>query len=280
MARAPLVKIRKLEIHPASAERWDDLESLFGPRGACAGCWCMWWRLPSAEFSKSKGDGNRLALKRRVEAGGRVPGLLAYADGQPVGWVSLAPREEFPRLERSRTLARIDDRPVWSIVCFFVARPYRRQGLTVRLLEAGVRYARENGASAVEGYPVDPRATTADAWVYTGLASAFAAAGFREVARRSATRPIYRREIEATTARTTAKATERASARAKAASGTTEAPTNAPTNAKAKTKAKTKAKATTTPKATKAATTAATKATKATTSTTTKTASERKARKR
>ena len=181
-----------LAFHPLTADRFRDLERLFGQRGACGGCWCMWWRLKRSEFEKQKGENNRKALKRIVECG-EIPGLLAYADGQPVGWCSVAPREAFGALERSRVLKRVDDRSVWSVVCFFVAKPFRRKGLTVALLRAAIEYAREQGARIVEGYPIEPKKSPApDPFVWTGLPSAFRRVGFVEVARRSPTRPIMR----------------------------------------------------------------------------------------
>ena len=185
----------KIEFHPLVPERWADFEKLFGPRGACAGCWCMWWRLRRSDWNKGRGDGNRKAMRELVRSGDS-PGILAYADGVPVGWCSVAPREEFATLERSRTLKRIDEEPVWSVVCFFIARPFRRKGLTVGLLKSAVAFAREKGARIVEGYPVAPRkGTMPDAFAYTGLVSAFEAAGFVEAARRSPTRPIMRRAV-------------------------------------------------------------------------------------
>lgn len=181
-----------LDFYPLTPERWDDLVALFGPRGACGGCWCLWWRLKHSQFEKQKGEENKRALKRIVDSG-EVPGLLAYADGHPVGWCSVAPREAFPRLGRSRILKRVDDRPVWSAVCFFVDKQFRRKGVAVRLLEAAVEHAKKHGAKTVEGYPVEPRkASTPDAFAFTGLASAFRKAGFVEVLRRSDTRPIMR----------------------------------------------------------------------------------------
>jgi len=179
------------EFHPLTPERWPDLEALFGPQGACGGCWCMWWRLPRSQFEHQCGEDNRRALKGIVEAG-QVPGLLAYAEGKPVGWVSVGPQEAFPALERSRILARVDERPVWSVVCFYIARGFRRKGIMVPLLRAAVEYARGQGARIVEGYPVEPRGKTSSTSLYTGLASAFRKAGFVEVARRSETRPIMR----------------------------------------------------------------------------------------
>jgi GNAT superfamily N-acetyltransferase len=185
--------------HPLTPERWNDFEALFGPRGACGGCWCMWWRIKRSDFDHQKGDANRLALQQIV-ASGEVPGLLAYyrlTGGPPVGWCSVAPRDAFPALERSRILKRVDDQPVWSAVCFFIAKTYRRQGLTISLLRAAVEYARQAGAKIVEGYPEDPRKAEIPApFAFTGLASAFFQAGFVEVLRRSETRPIMRYYIE------------------------------------------------------------------------------------
>jgi GNAT superfamily N-acetyltransferase len=184
--------VAELKFHPVTPERWKDFKTLFGERGACGGCWCMWWRLKRSEFEKQKGEGNKKAMKKIIHSG-EVPGLLAYADGQPIAWCSVAPREAFSALERSRILKRVDDEPVWSIVCFFVAKPFRRKGMTVKLLQSAVTYSKKQGARIVEGYPVEPKkGKTADVFAYTGLASAFRKAGFKEVARRSETRPIMR----------------------------------------------------------------------------------------
>ncbi len=179
--------------HAASADRWADLAALFGARGACGGCWCQVWRRPRREFEAGKGDGNRRALQALV-AGGREPGLLGYLDGEPAAWCAVAPRAEYPALARSRVLAAVDDAPVWSISCLFVSKAHRRRGLSVLMLQAAVAFAAARGAAVVEGYPIEPRdATAPDPFVWTGLASAFRAAGFVEVARRSPTRPIMRR---------------------------------------------------------------------------------------
>ncbi len=181
-----------LEFQALTPERWNDLENLFGERGACGGCWCMWWKMKRSEFHERKGKENKEAFKRIVAAG-EVPGIIAYSDGEPVGWCALAPREEYPLLENSRTLKRVDDQSVWSVVCFFVAKPFRGQGVTKRLLEAALEHARKQGAKIVEGYPIDPKKKPMPAaFAYTGLVSAFRAAGFAEVHRRSDTRPIMR----------------------------------------------------------------------------------------
>lgn len=186
-------KLPRIEVHchPVTRERWPDLERLFGERGACAGCWCMWWRLPAAQWRAQRGEANRRALENLVRAG-PPPGLLAYVDGEPVGWCALAPRADYVRFAKSRTLQPVDAQPVWSVVCFFVARSFRGRGVSATLLAAAAEFARRGDAHILEGYPVDPQARQADAFVYTGLASMFRRAGFVEVARRSPTRPIMR----------------------------------------------------------------------------------------
>jgi GNAT superfamily N-acetyltransferase len=152
----------------------------------------MYWRMKRPDFEAMKGDSNRAAMQAIVAAG-RPPGILAYVDGQPAGWCSIAPRDEFPRLAGSRVAKRVDDQPVWSIVCFFVAKARRNQRLTVGLIQAAVRYAQSQGAKIVEAYPVEPHnERMPDVFAYTGIASAFRKAGFVEVARRSAGRPVMR----------------------------------------------------------------------------------------
>lgn len=182
-------------VHPVTPGRWDDLETLFGPRGAYSGCWCMWWRLSRSQFQKNAGEGNRQALKALVDSG-QVPGLLAYAGGQPIAWCSVGPRETYPALQRSRTLKRVDDQPVWSIVCFFVARPFRGRGLMAQLLTAAVAYAAGKGARIIEGYPVEPRESGLRSYEgYTGVISAYRRAGFVEVLRRSEGQAIMRYSV-------------------------------------------------------------------------------------
>ncbi len=186
---------RTLTFLPLTLANWADFERLFGSRGACGGCWCMVWRLKRAEWNRGKGEGNRLAM-RGLAAQGRPPGILLYKAGLPVGWCSVAPRSEFVALERSRVWKPVDDRPVWSVSCFFVAKEHRKQGLSVELLRAAVEFARSHGARVVEGYPQEvPGDPLPAPFVWTGLASAFRKAGFREVARRSEKKPVMRYEI-------------------------------------------------------------------------------------
>lgn len=184
-----------LEFEPLTPDRWPDAERLFGPRGACAGCWCMVWRLRRADWERGKGDGNRAAFRQIVREG-PPPGILAYANGEAIAWCAVAPREAYVQLERSRVLKRIDAEPVWSVSCLFVTRRYRRRGVSVAMLRAVGEFAGRQGARIVEGYPVEPDSgTMPDAFAWTGTAAAFRAAGYEEVARGSPTRPIMRRVV-------------------------------------------------------------------------------------
>jgi GNAT superfamily N-acetyltransferase len=156
----------------------------------------MWWRLSRSEFARLKGEGNRKALKEIVDSA-QIPGILAYVNENPVGWCSVAPRESFPALERSRVLKKIDGKPVWSIVCFYVAKQFGHKGLTIALSKAAISYTRRQGGKILEGYPVESKTgRTPDPFAYTGLVSSFRKAGFVEVARRSNARPIMRYAID------------------------------------------------------------------------------------
>jgi GNAT superfamily N-acetyltransferase len=181
-----------LTFHPLTPQRWRDLEKLFGARGACGGCWCMSWRLTRSQYERQKGLPNKAAFKAIV-ARGPAPGVLVYSGAEPVGWCAVAPRQAHARLETSRILAPVDEQPVWSVTCFFVARPFRRAGVSAQLLKAAVALAARLGAKIVEGYPVEPKKDPMpEVFAWTGIASAFRKAGFKEVARRSETRPVMR----------------------------------------------------------------------------------------
>ncbi|MGH8494774.1 MAG: GNAT family N-acetyltransferase [Gammaproteobacteria bacterium] len=194
MKRDKTAPTEEIEIRPVTPYRWADLERLFGPRGACAGCWCMYWRRYHKDYESGKGNGNKRVLKRLVAE--RVPGVIGYLNGEPAGWCCVSPRDEFVRLEKSRILKPVDDAPVWSVVCFFVARAHRRTGLSVEMLRGAVDYAQRSGAKIVEGYPVDAeKRGVPAAFAWTGTQRAFEAAGFKECARRSPTRPIMRLKV-------------------------------------------------------------------------------------
>lgn len=186
-----------LQTHPLTPARWADFARLFRKSGACAGCCRQWWRLQHAQWVAQNGAGDRRTMRLLVKSG-KPTGVLTYAAGRVAGWCAVAPRAEYGRLANSLVLQPVDDQPVWSVTCFFVALESRRRGFTGALLNAATDFAHRCGAQCLEGYPTEPAREQADAFVYTGLASAFRRARFREVARRSPRRPIFRRRLHPT----------------------------------------------------------------------------------
>lgn len=190
----------RLTVVPLTQDRWPDLEMVFGAKGCsiARGCWCMAYRRSGAQDSlpagTSRAEANRASLKALVDAG-RSPGLIAYHGKVPVGWVSLAPRDEFAKLKRSPVMKPVDDKPVWSIICFVVPSPYRGQGVAHALLQGAIAYARRHGATLIEAYPVDKAERSSDEAMWFGAKSMYDRAGFKEVARRKPTRPVVRRRV-------------------------------------------------------------------------------------
>ena len=190
------VPMKNLVFMPLTPDKWSAFEELFGSRGACGGCWCMYYRLTRSQFEAQKGNKNRAAMKSIVDSG-EVPGILGMAGGRAIGWCAVAPRPEFSMLERSRILKPLDEEPVWSIVCLFIEKSHRRKGVSVAMLKAAAEYVRKRGGRIVEGYPVEPKkGDMPDVFAFSGLASAYRKAGFKECLRRSETRPIMRYEIK------------------------------------------------------------------------------------
>ena len=186
----------KITLRPLTAERWPDLEAVFGAKGCSVArnCWCMYYRRSggTSEWpNKTRAAANKAQLKALAVAG-RVPGLIAYRGEAPVGWVSLAPREEYAKLERSPVMRPVDDQKVWSIICFVVPSEFRGQGVARGLLAGAVAFARKRGARIIEAYPVDRKGRAPDDAMWFGSKSMFDAAGFTEVARRKPRRPIVR----------------------------------------------------------------------------------------
>lgn len=180
------------DIVPLDADHWSDLVTLFGPdRGAYGRCWCMFWRVAGREFDELGGDGRRAAFRDRAELAPPA-GLLAYRGTTPVGWIAVAPRGEFGRLNRSPLLKPVDDLPVWAITCFYIAPDHRRTGIAGRLVDAAIDLAATHHATALEAYPLDVGDDdAADSTIYTGTLDMFIDAGFTETARRR-NRPIMR----------------------------------------------------------------------------------------
>jgi GNAT superfamily N-acetyltransferase len=197
----PATPAAPLTARPVTPADWPLIEQLFGARGACGGCWCMSWRVPGhgKAWEAAKGEPNRLRLQELVQRH-EVHAVLAFAGDRPVGWCSFGPRASFPRLMNSRALARTDIDGVWSVVCFFIPPEWRRQGVATCLLQAVVQRAAALGAREVEGIPAVPygdgKLPAAFAW--TGVPALFVAAGFAELRRKGATRPIYVKRMPST----------------------------------------------------------------------------------
>jgi GNAT superfamily N-acetyltransferase len=183
-----------LKVRPLTPKLWPQFEDLFGPAGACGGCWCMYWRIGSA-YQKTPRETNK-ANFRAVVRRGPPPGLLAFDGELAVGWCQLTPRDQLPALERARLLAPIDEKRVWSISCFYVRKGYRNQGVTTALIAAALKAARRAKASALEAYPVDTAEKKSTPSIYTGKASTFKRAGFKVVARRVPHRPMMRHDLK------------------------------------------------------------------------------------
>ncbi|MBF6023454.1 GNAT family N-acetyltransferase [Lysobacter niastensis] len=177
---------------------WPSIERLFGKNGACGGCWCMWWRVPMGgkTWDAAKGAPNRKAFHALVEHGD-ARGVLAFADEEPVGWCAIGPRQDFPRLDRSKALVRDWQPATWSLNCLFVPSRWRGQGVARALIAAAIDLARQSGASEIEAYPqaVAAGERQAGAFVWTGVPGLFTPFGFRAVHRHERGRGLYLLEL-------------------------------------------------------------------------------------
>jgi ribosomal protein S18 acetylase RimI-like enzyme len=189
-----------LSIERLTPKRFADLAALFEQGGDPKWCWCQYYRVRGLDWSNSNPADNRARLKG-MAGDEPAPGLVAYRGGEAVGWVSLGPRPGYDRLAHAKVLAPVDDRPVWSIVCFVVGRRSRRAGVAAALLDAAIAYARQQGATTLEAYPTDTGGDRrAAASLFHGSLSMFRRAGFKVVARRqfnaaTPVRPIVRLEL-------------------------------------------------------------------------------------
>ncbi|MDP1829984.1 MAG: GNAT family N-acetyltransferase [Archangium sp.] len=203
---SPAPSGQQVTVEPLTPARWPDVEALFGEKGACAGCWCMFWRLGRGErFDDLKGARAKRRFKALVMRG-KAQGLLAYRDRAPVGWLSLGPRRDFAKLDRAPSLACDDSDQVHSLPCFFVLPGARGQGVATALLDAAVRSLEKAGARIVEGYPVKPARPGEKipaAFAYTGTLPLFEKAGFTVVAPRPTGRQRARKVLPAPGGRNT-----------------------------------------------------------------------------
>ncbi len=188
-----------LTVRPLNSNDWPDIERLFGPNGACGGCWCMSWRVPRGGklWEESKGDPNKRAFRELITEG-KVHGALAFADGEPIGWCCVGPRGDFPRLERTRALATSWKESTWSVTCFYIKSKWRRKGVATALLAEATQVARENGAKKLEAYPVKPYTNNVPgAFAWTGVPVLFEKLKFADITPPGNSRPIYRRALRA-----------------------------------------------------------------------------------
>ncbi|MEO6731092.1 MAG: GNAT family N-acetyltransferase [Ferruginibacter sp.] len=183
----------QLDFEPLSKNNWAQFVRLFGDKGACGNCWCMYYRLAKADFEEGKADeGNKSAMKKIVWAN-KPTGILAMYEGLAVGWCAFAPREDFIKLKKSRVHKPIDDKPVWSVPCFFIDKKFRRQGISVELLKGVARYAKTRGIKVIEAYPTIPtQEKLPDAFAWIGLYKSFERAGFEIVDNTSPNKPMVR----------------------------------------------------------------------------------------
>jgi len=189
--------LSQLTFEPLTKANWNKFLQLFGKNGACGNCWCMYYRLKKAEFDEGKtNQGNKDAMQNIVYSQ-KPTGVLGFYDGQPIAWCAFAPREDFIKLENSRVHKRIDNKPVWSIPCFFIDKNFRRHGISVELLKAVVRYAKEQNIKIIEAYPTTPtKKKLPDAFAWIGLYKSFERAGFEIVDRTSKSRPMVRYYVD------------------------------------------------------------------------------------
>ena len=184
-----------MTFEPLTPRTWHLFEALMGERGGCGGCWCMFYRLPTAVFKEQKYEGNRVAMRNLVQQRKQI-GLMAMVDNEPIGWVAVSPREEVPRIDQSRTLPRMGTLPVWSISCFFVRKEYRKQGISKALIEGAIAWAHEQHIQVLEAYPAVPYAKKiSDSFLWSGVLSSFKKFGFRLVKRNGKTKAMVRLEL-------------------------------------------------------------------------------------
>jgi GNAT superfamily N-acetyltransferase len=185
--------LNQLTFEPLTKVNWNKFVQLFGDKGACGNCWCMYYRLSKTDYQEGKADdGNKLAMKQLVWDE-KSAGILGLYEGQAIAWCAFAPREDFIKLERSRVHKRIDDKSVWSIPCFFIDKNFRRQSVSVQLLNGVIKYAKEAGIKIIEAYPTTPtQEKLADSFAWIGLYKSFERDGFEIVDRTSKNRPMVR----------------------------------------------------------------------------------------
>jgi GNAT superfamily N-acetyltransferase len=191
--------LANLIFEPLTKRNWYNFEQLFGEKGACGNCWCMYYRLSKTDYLEGKaGNGNYEAMKELVWQG-KPTGLLGLYEGQAIAWCAFAPREDFLKMEKSRVHKRIDNEFVWSVPCFYVDKNFRHYGVSGAMIEGVIKYAAENGIKIIEAYPTIPtKETLPDIYAWIGFYKSFERAGFKIVDKTSKNRPMVRYYVEET----------------------------------------------------------------------------------
>jgi GNAT superfamily N-acetyltransferase len=189
--------LNQLTFEPLTKFNWNKFVRLFGDKGACGNCWCMYYRLSQSGFREGKTEnGNKEAMKKIIWDN-KPAGILGIYEGEAIAWCAFAPREDFIRLDKSRVHKRIDSKKVWSIPCFFIDKNVRRNGVSVELLKGVIKYAETHGIEIIEAYPTIPtQEKLPDSFVWVGLYKSFERAGFEIVDRTSKNRPMVRYYID------------------------------------------------------------------------------------
>ncbi len=185
--------LERLTFEPLTQKNWGKFVELFGAKGACGNCWCMYYRLTKQDFQEGKQDNGNMNAMKALVWDNQPTGIIGFYEEQPIAWCAFAPRENYMKLEKSRVHKRIDDQPVWSVPCFFIDKNFRKQGVSVELLKSVIKYAVERGIKIIEAYPTIPtQAKLPDAFVWIGLYKSFEKAGFKIVDQTSQNRPMVR----------------------------------------------------------------------------------------
>jgi len=185
----------KLKFEQLTSSNWKEFEMLMGEKGGCGNCWCMYFRLPYKIFQENKPNGNKKMMKNLVNKG-TPQGLIASMNSEPVGWIAMAPREDYIKIENSRVFKRIDEQPVWSITCFFVRKEYRHKGLSQQLIKGAVDFAKKKKIKILEAYPAIPYAEKVPhPFLWVGVLSSFVKNGFTIVRQQSKSRAMVRIEL-------------------------------------------------------------------------------------
>jgi predicted GNAT family acetyltransferase len=185
----------KLKFESLRSSNWKQFETLMGEKGGCGNCWCMYFRLPYKTFRENKPDGNKKMMKQLVKK--EMPqGLIASINNEPVGWIAMAPREDYRKIENSRVFKRIDDKQVWSITCFFIKKEFRHKGLSQQLIKGAVDFAKKKKIKALEAYPAIPYAEKVPhPFLWVGVLSSFVKNGFKIVQQHSKSRAMVRFDL-------------------------------------------------------------------------------------